>query len=88
MDHEIGLRFVEGRFLEAYRRGDMILLDEVNLANEEMLGVLYQMLTLGYLEHNGKIIKPEGIMPKVIATAKSVQLFRPQPDERSVHEPF
>ncbi|MDP8219011.1 MAG: AAA family ATPase, partial [Candidatus Theseobacter exili] len=69
MDNEIGLRFVEGRFLEAYKRGDMILLDEVNLANEEMLGVLYQMLTLGYLEHNGKIIKPDGIMPKVIATA-------------------
>ena len=69
MDHEIGLRFVEGRFLEAYKRGDLILLDEVNLANEEMLGVLYQMLTLGYLEHNGKIIKPEGRMPKVMATA-------------------
>ncbi|HTL47627.1 MAG TPA: AAA family ATPase, partial [Verrucomicrobiae bacterium] len=70
MDHQIGLRFVEGRFLKAYRKGDLILLDEVNLANEEMLGVLYQLLTLGYLEYNGEVIEPENGRPaRVVATA-------------------
>ncbi|MFH1877887.1 MAG: AAA family ATPase, partial [Candidatus Omnitrophota bacterium] len=70
MDHEIGLRFVEGRFLKAYRKSHLILLDEVNLANEEMIGVIYQMLTMGYLEYNGKEIKPEnGGRPRIVATA-------------------
>ncbi len=71
LDHEVGLRFVEGRFLKAYRQGNVIhLLDEVNLANEEMLGVLYQLLTLGYLEFNGEVIEPaNGQKARIIVTA-------------------
>jgi len=54
----IELRFKKGIFLEAYERGDVVLLDEVNLANEECLGILYQLLTLGYVQFQGKPIKP------------------------------
>ncbi|MBI4971448.1 MAG: AAA family ATPase, partial [Candidatus Omnitrophica bacterium] len=70
LHNEIGLVYEEGRFLKAYRRGDLILLDEINLANEELIGVLYQMLTMGYLEHNGEVIEPApGTIPRIIATA-------------------
>ncbi|MDD5633990.1 MAG: AAA family ATPase, partial [Candidatus Omnitrophica bacterium] len=70
LDHEIGLEFVEGRFLKAYRNGNLILLDEVNLANEEMLGVLYQVLTQGYLKYGKQVIRPEkGKIPRIMATA-------------------
>ncbi len=70
LNHEVGLHFKKGRFLSAFERGDLILLDEVNLANEEMLGVLYQLLTLGYVEFNGKEVEPEkGKKARVLATA-------------------
>ncbi|MBI1883606.1 MAG: AAA family ATPase [Chlamydiae bacterium] len=69
MDQKMGLRFVDGRFLTAYRKGDLILLDEANLANEEMVGVLYQMLTRGYLEYQGRLIElAPGATPRVVAT--------------------
>jgi MoxR-like ATPase len=70
LNHEVGLRYKKGRFLEGYERGDLILLDEVNLANEEMLGVLYQLLTMGYLQHGGKVVEPaKGRKARVLATA-------------------
>ena len=61
-------------FLNRYNLHILIVLDELNLANEEVLGVLYQLLTLGYIEYydrdRGEITK---IRPakgfKLIATA-------------------
>jgi midasin (ATPase involved in ribosome maturation) len=50
------LTFKEARFLKSLRNGDWILLDEVNLAREESLGVLYGLLTKGYLDFNGERI--------------------------------
>ncbi len=45
------LRFREGRLLKAMKAGSFVMLDEINLANEESIGIIYQLLTLGYLEY-------------------------------------
>ncbi|MBF0494234.1 MAG: AAA family ATPase [Candidatus Omnitrophica bacterium] len=55
----ITLEFKKAHFLEALERGDWILLDEVNLAREESLGVLYGLLSRGYLDFEGRRIYPK-----------------------------
>jgi MoxR-like ATPase len=52
----VELEFRKAEFLLSLERGDWILLDEINLAREESLGVLYGLLTRGYLEYDGKRI--------------------------------
>jgi len=55
----VDLEFKKAHFLEGLERGDWILLDEINLAREESLGILYGLLTKGYLEFGGKKIYPK-----------------------------
>ncbi|MFH1416395.1 MAG: AAA family ATPase, partial [Elusimicrobiota bacterium] len=55
----IVLEFKKAPFLEALEAGHWILLDEINLAREEALGILYGLLSKGYLEMDGRRIKPK-----------------------------
>ncbi|NCB03295.1 MAG: hypothetical protein EOM67_14245, partial [Spirochaetia bacterium] len=52
----VDLVFKKAHFLESLERGDWILLDEINLAREESLGIIYGLLTRGYLDFNGERI--------------------------------
>ncbi|MCK9433047.1 MAG: AAA family ATPase, partial [Candidatus Omnitrophica bacterium] len=55
----VELTFKKAHFLESLERGDWILLDEINLAREESLGVLYGLLSRGYLDFDNRKIYPK-----------------------------
>jgi len=55
----IELEFKPAPFLRALMEGHWILLDEINLAREEALGILYGLLTKGYIYFDGRKISPK-----------------------------
>ena len=55
----IELEFKKAHFLESLENGDWILLDELNLAREESLGIIYGLLTRGYLDFRGERMTPK-----------------------------